>query len=303
MVKQVSSPKGAIPYSYYTLPGVCLPALIEDNNRSLGNDILGKQYQNTLFQINYGVNVDCATLNIQYPKNCPDSNFSSNQVSKLRTLIDMGYLVTFIVDDHPINRWISYNTNDGIPFGEKTYEGYVLYNHLKFDFYTNNGQIFKSTVNGDSYQYELSSDPYKKCPNIKGFSPIVPPEGELPPIIWTYSVSFTETQSMNIPNESVSTTPHRVRWFSLLNSFLINIFLGIIVWMAYGISTNKPSFLKYYQDNANAKFENGWRLIHGDVFRQPRHSMILSSLVGMGTQFIVVLVLLFLNQLYLDHQL
>ena len=41
--------------------------------------------------------------------------------------------------------------------------------------------------------------------------------------------------------------------------------------------------------------ESGWKLVHGDVFRPPRHLVVLSALVGTGAQlallvFFVILI-------------
>lgn len=32
----------------------------------------------------------------------------------------------------------------------------------------------------------------------------------------------------------------------------------------------------------------GWKLVHGDVFRPPRHGMLLSILLGQGTQVLIM---------------
>lgn len=43
----------------------------------------------------------------------------------------------------------------------------------------------------------------------------------------------------------------------------------------------------------DAHEEYGWKLVHGDVFRPPRRGMLLSVMVGSGTQvFIMTLVTL-----------
>lgn len=40
--------------------------------------------------------------------------------------------------------------------------------------------------------------------------------------------------------------------------------------------------------------ESGWKLVHGDVFRAPRHLVLLSALVGTGAQLAMLVLLVIL---------
>lgn len=40
--------------------------------------------------------------------------------------------------------------------------------------------------------------------------------------------------------------------------------------------------------------ESGWKLVHGDVFRPPRHLVILSAVVGTGAQLALLVLLVIL---------
>jgi transmembrane 9 superfamily protein 3 len=48
--------------------------------------------------------------------------------------------------------------------------------------------------------------------------------------------------------------------------------------------------------------ESGWKLVHGDVFRPPRNLMLLSAVIGIGTQMsaliLLVIVLAIVGMLY-----
>ena len=45
--------------------------------------------------------------------------------------------------------------------------------------------------------------------------------------------------------------------------------------------------LYYYQIKEDAQEEFGWKLVHGDVFRPPRNSLMLSVFVGAGSQVLL----------------
>ena len=55
------------------------------------------------------------------------------------------------------------------------------------------------------------------------------------------------------------------------------------------VQTKRPSVLRYctsciVQDETLE--ETGWKLVHGDVFRPPRHPRLLAAVVGSGIQLI-----------------
>lgn len=119
-------------------------------------------------------------------------------------------------------------------------------------------------------------------------------------VTYTYSVMFSKSNT-DIRWSSrwdyiLDSMPHtNIQWFSILNSLVIVLFLSGMVAMIM-LRTLHKDIARYNQIDAgeDAHEEYGWKLVHGDVFRPPRRGMLLSVLVGSGTQvFIMTLITLF----------
>jgi transmembrane 9 superfamily member 2/4 len=81
----------------------------------------------------------------------------------------------------------------------------------------------------------------------------------------------------------------RIHWFSLINSAVILIFLTGMVAMILLRALHKDiaryNALDFEED---VQEESGWKLVHGDVFRPPKHSLLLSVLLGSGAQLFMM---------------
>ncbi|XJO76475.1 hypothetical protein BDV3_006991 [Batrachochytrium dendrobatidis] len=86
---------------------------------------------------------------------------------------------------------------------------------------------------------------------------------------------------------------HKIHWFSIINSFMMVIFLvGVVIVIL--MRTVKRDFSRYEHENGLLDMdrdlgdEYGWKLVHGDVFRAPRHLTFFSALNGAGIQLILM---------------
>jgi len=78
-----------------------------------------------------------------------------------------------------------------------------------------------------------------------------------------------------------------VHWFSIMNSFAIVLLLTATVAIIL-VRILRKDLSQYNEvDLDDEKEETGWKLVHGDVFRPPRHGNLLSVLVGTGSQLIM----------------
>jgi len=78
----------------------------------------------------------------------------------------------------------------------------------------------------------------------------------------------------------------QIHWFSLLNSFLIVVFLSGMVAMILIRALHKD-LRRYNADPEEIEAqieETGWKLVHGDVFRPPEHCGLFSTVAGTGVQ-------------------
>uniref|UniRef100_A0A7S0EMU6 Transmembrane 9 superfamily member n=1 Tax=Hanusia phi TaxID=3032 RepID=A0A7S0EMU6_9CRYP len=115
-------------------------------------------------------------------------------------------------------------------------------------------------------------------------------------VIWTYDVIFKPSPirwSTRWDTYLNAADDAQVHWFSILNSFMIVLFLSGIVAMIM-INTIKRDFQRYERNDLleDGQEETGWKLVHGDVFRAPVLAGWLSVLVGTGVQLAVSTVFL-----------
>jgi transmembrane 9 superfamily protein 3 len=87
---------------------------------------------------------------------------------------------------------------------------------------------------------------------------------------------------------------HRIHWFSIINSFMMVIFLCGVVALIL-IRTLRNDFAKYTRDDDDLDSldrgmgdESGWKQVHGDVFRPPPFVSLYSALLGTGYQLIAI---------------
>ncbi|KAI0494425.1 hypothetical protein KFK09_024559 [Dendrobium nobile] len=92
----------------------------------------------------------------------------------------------------------------------------------------------------------------------------------------------------------------QIHWFSIFNSFMMVIFLTGLVSMIL-MRTLRNDYAKYAREDddletleRDASEESGWKLVHGDVFRPPRNLVLLSALVGTGSQLALLILLVIL---------
>ncbi|CAN1858167.1 Transmembrane 9 superfamily member 12 [Linum perenne] len=80
----------------------------------------------------------------------------------------------------------------------------------------------------------------------------------------------------------------RVHWFSILNSLMVIFFLAGIVFVIF-LRTVRRDLTRYDELDKEAQVQmneelSGWKLVVGDVFREPEHSKLLCLMIGDGVQ-------------------
>ncbi|XP_057954733.1 transmembrane 9 superfamily member 12 [Malania oleifera] len=80
----------------------------------------------------------------------------------------------------------------------------------------------------------------------------------------------------------------RVHWFSILNSLMVIFFLAGIVFVIF-LRTVRRDLTRYEELDKEAQAQmneelSGWKLVVGDVFREPNNSKLLCLMVGNGVQ-------------------
>ncbi len=82
-------------------------------------------------------------------------------------------------------------------------------------------------------------------------------------------------------------TDVQIHWFSIINSVVVVFFLAGILSMIM-IRTLRRDIARYNKEDEpeEAIEETGWKLVHGDVFRPPKHTNLLVAFLSTGIQLI-----------------
>lgn len=101
----------------------------------------------------------------------------------------------------------------------------------------------------------------------------------------------------------LSTGDVQIHWFSIVNSLVVVFFLSGILTMIM-IRTLRRDIARYNTDDnyEDTLEETGWKLVHGDVFRPPRHPRLFAAIVGSGMQiFFMALITICKCRLNISH--
>lgn len=107
-------------------------------------------------------------------------------------------------------------------------------------------------------------------------------------LVYTYSVTFRPSDlkwASRWDSYLQSAENTSIHWFSIVNSLIIVLFLSGMIGVIL-VRTLHKDIARYNsaEQSEEAQEEFGWKLVHGDVFRPPNNAMMLSVLLGTGSQ-------------------
>jgi hypothetical protein len=263
-------------YQHYDLP-FCLPAdnQIGYKSEDLGEVLEGDRMVGTPYDISFRVDRDNESL-------CKKT-LNSKDLKKFRKAVKDDYYFQMYYDDLPI--WGFIGKIEKIlrhTHGNGPELRYYLFTHVHFDISYNGDKIIEINV---------STDPLRTVDIT---------DGDEVAVEFSYSVKWKETR---IPFERrmekysrYSFLPQHleIHWFSIINScvtvLLLTGFLATILMRVL-----KNDFIKYARDDETGEEqeETGWKYIHGDVFRFPRHANLFCAVIGTGTQLLFMVLFVF----------
>jgi len=302
-VNKMTSAKTQLPYSYYTLP-YCQPKKIQENVENLGETLMGDLIENSPYTLNLLKNESCKVL-------CKKSLPAADK-DKFRSMIEDEYTVNWMVDNLPaatryrsagMDADTSFTYADGFFVGVEQRGRYFLHNHVLLDLqYHSNPEkyegyrivgfeveprsIVQSTREDKNYVSGLAG--------VCGGSEVPTGPFELDAhdeIVYTYDVRWTysDVRWASRWDSYLKMTGGQIHWFAIINSLMILLFLSGMVAMIL-LRTLHRDITKYNElaTAEEAKEETGWKLVHGDVFRAPEYSTLLSVSVGSGIQILLM---------------
>ncbi|KAF5385829.1 hypothetical protein D9615_002243 [Tricholomella constricta] len=117
--------------------------------------------------------------------------------------------------------------------------------------------------------------------------PLILSETHNQTIRYTYRVTWNESDTSWATrwDSYLHILDPRIHWFSLINSIVIAIFLCVMVSMVLVRSVSRDiSRYNAIDLSEDVQEDWGWKLVHGEVFRMPQNPMVLSIMVGNGSQ-------------------
>ncbi|KAI8982524.1 hypothetical protein BDB01DRAFT_792935 [Pilobolus umbonatus] len=254
-------------YPYFQLPFCKGPSDVEHHHETIGEALQGMDLENSGIPIRY--------LNTESNKEICTKSLDTKDVDVLHYAIDNQYWYTMFVDDLPLSGTVGAVEED--TEGTTHSRTFYVYTHKKFIFKYNEDKIISVSLEHAGKQ------------ELKYQKPI--------DLTFTYSVSWTPTDIL-FKNRFDSLLEadffeHKVHWLSIFSSFMMVLFLTGLVSIIL-LRTVKRDFSRYDREEGLTDFdrdlgdEYGWKQVHSDVFRQPPRLMLLSSLMGTGSQLVIL---------------
>ncbi|XP_052010514.1 transmembrane 9 superfamily member 2-like isoform X2 [Xyrauchen texanus] len=322
-VNRLDSLESVLPYEYDAFD-FCKDKIERRPSENLGQVLFGERIETSPYKFLFKAEQTCMKV-------CTKSYNTSDKEDKLKLDflkrgMELNYQHQWIVDNMPVT-WcyvVEGNQkicNPGFPIGcLVNQEGkpkdacvisaefnkkntYYLFNHVDITITYHSGdelagigaRLVAATLEPKSVKH--SDDENKSCEG---------PPMEIPAefssnlnVTYSYSVKFNQNFEIRWASRwdyILVSMPHSsIQWFSIMNSLVIVLFLSGMVAMII-LRTLHKDIARYNQINQeDAQEDYGWKQVHGDVFRSPKMGMLLSVLLGQGTQiFTMTFITLFL---------
>ncbi|KAG0340642.1 hypothetical protein BG004_006339 [Podila humilis] len=290
--------KSVISFDYYDERlAFCTPTAEKAQAESLGSILFGDRIFNSPYEIKMLEPTECKLLckaDIK-PEN---AEFINNRIRE-------NYAINWLVDGLPV-RYERLGRDGkttlfslGFPLGEDTGAHKVPTMHNHYDIlieYHRNQQMESLRVVGITVDPKSIANPQVGQPACGTLSDdqiagVFLNEKAAGSITYTYSVHWKEVDvewATRWDRYLLGGEP-KIHWFSLVDSIIIVLFLTGMVAMILLRALHKD-ISRYNQLEAQEDIQEdfGWKLVHGDVFRTPSYPMLLSIIVGNGTQMFLM---------------
>ncbi|XP_039127470.1 transmembrane 9 superfamily member 4-like isoform X2 [Dioscorea cayenensis subsp. rotundata] len=251
-------------YRYFDLP-FCSSGIASKEKETLSQVLDGGRLVVGPFKLNFGVDL---ASNIS--ETLCKKRMKRDDLAKFRNAIEKAYLFEMYLDDLPFWGFIGYKDQIGSSSSK-----FILFNNLNFVISYDTDHRICSVNLASSGFVDISEDKEME-------------------VEFLYSVKWKET---SIPFErrmdvyiSLDTQSN---WFlTKSSSYLVIVVAGLLASMLIWLLHNDLAKYAINDDLITDQEETGWKNIHGDVFRYPRHKSLLAASLGSGTRLLFVFVLL-----------
>ncbi|KAF9958133.1 hypothetical protein BGZ65_001651 [Modicella reniformis] len=292
--------KSVIPYDYYDpMLNFCKPKDgINAQPESLGSILFGDRIFDSAFEIHMLQPKECEKL-------C-DVEVGPEQAKFINDRIRENYVVNWLIDGLPAGHVRQVPENDqyrelysiGFPLGvDESKIDPKLNNHYEIliEYHRNKQKNSLRVVGVTVKPFSIANAVFKEkeC-GTQGSEQVAGmylSEKKTNKVTYTYAVHWREVETAWATrwDKYLLVGEPRIHWFSLVNSIIIVLFLTGMVAMVLLRALHKD-ISRYNQQEAHDDFQEdfGWKLVHGDVFRPPPYPMLLSIIVGNGSQMFLM---------------
>uniref|UniRef100_A0A0D9YXJ9 Transmembrane 9 superfamily member n=1 Tax=Oryza glumipatula TaxID=40148 RepID=A0A0D9YXJ9_9ORYZ len=323
-VNSLTSIETELPFSYYSLP-YCRPqGGIKKSAENLGELLMGDQIDNSpyRFRVNVNESLYLCTTNPLDEADVKLLKQRSRDLYQVNMILDNLPVRRFTEQNGVTIQWTGYPVGY-IPEGSN--EVYII-NHLKFKVLVHRYEGGKVKVVGTGEGMEVISETEtdaKSGYEIVGFEVVpcsvkrdleamsklkmyekvdptsCPVEMEKSQLIrekeqitFTYEVEFVNSD-IRWPSRwdaYLKMEGAKIHWFSIMNSLMVILFLAGIVFVIF-LRTVRRDLTRYEELDKEAQAQmneelSGWKLVVGDVFREPTSSKLLCVMIGDGVQIL-----------------
>jgi hypothetical protein len=244
------------------------------HSQKLGENMAGDRKATSPYDVTFGDQVPWRSL-------C-EVDLSPSQVASFKAAVHDDYYFEMFVEDLPMWGYIGEITGEDLILGEVEDSRTFLFPHLHFKMSVNENRIVAASVFTHSHRRVDITDTTS-------------------PVSVTFSYSVEWENDFNLKHEDRMSryvdsaflpSSLEIHWLSILNSLvlvlLLTAFLSVIL-----LRILKKDFAElgaYMDDDEEqslAEDDKGWKLLHGDVFRFPKHKMLFSACQGAGAQLLL----------------
>lgn len=271
-------------------------------NDNIGEIISGQRTSYTNYIMNINQDEKCK---IYCVKNMTSEFQRYSWLIKRNYLINwyLDFLPAGVISTEPKSGKTIINYNTGVPIGyEALDQSIYIYNHYSIHVDIHQQENKYQIVGFNIKPYSINKEIYENCSQNIGAIEHAMSNGEklfmkLPEANETESIIFSYDISFHMSNVSfASRWDHykhmnsEIHWIGLINSNILICVITFIVVFIFSRALKKD--IDIYNERVTSDDfidEYGWKQVCYDVFRKPKHSMILSALVGTGLQLLIMI--------------
>lgn len=268
------------------------------HKQRLGESIVGDRRETSPYDITFLDSVDWRLL-------CK-TTLHKREIGVFKEAIHNNYFFEMFVEDLPMWGYIGDVADEDLIMGEVEGSKTYLFPHLHFHLGYNGDQIVSARVTTDVRGRSGLRLPFEcifRLMILYNSLSIIQMDRRVDitdidktrEVKFSYSVEWFEDpipwsqRHSRYHDSRFVPSSFEIHWLSIINSFvlvlLLTAFLTIILLR---VLKNDLSRYMELDDDALEEEESGWKLIHGDVFRFPEHSLLFCAAVGTGNQLIVL---------------